>query len=320
MGRLVEHRLAAFLVARDAQDPQVAHAVAPLGAFLRSAAQAWFPADALRHSPRQRVTERALFRTVNEQGNAHPMIMPWPGQFHTCRRASNEAGGGRYGHPRILRRMWRLWRSRRSWPLIGGAQFDAGCRSEGCQLAYYHTGPSCQLPMPCRTRPMSAPVLTRCSQHEAGTFCRKASRNTIRNAIKWGGGGVQGLCATGGGACAAGLDHHLDRGCCQQCIYRRLGPHAAAKGQAPSCLDRASARPQSYAVAARAGGKRPGRKRCQCRGRAARLCRPVQAGPGRLHRSRSTASLARGIRPGPAPIRLRNAGRCTRLALRCVLA
>ena len=72
-------------MARDAQDPEVAHTAAPLGAFLRRGAQARFPANALRHSPRQRVTERALLRTVGKQGNAHPMIMPWPGRSYTFR-------------------------------------------------------------------------------------------------------------------------------------------------------------------------------------------------------------------------------------------
>ena len=74
--RLVEHRLTAFSVAGPAQDPEMTHAEAAAGALLRRGAEARFPSDELRRAQGQGVPERAALRTVGEQGNGHPMIMP----------------------------------------------------------------------------------------------------------------------------------------------------------------------------------------------------------------------------------------------------
>ena len=75
--RFVEHRLAVvFLVTGPAQDPQVAHAQALGGAFLRWGAEARFPSHSLRLSRGQRMPERAALRTVSKEGNRHLMIMP----------------------------------------------------------------------------------------------------------------------------------------------------------------------------------------------------------------------------------------------------
>jgi hypothetical protein len=74
--RLVEHRVAAFLVAGTAPDPQVAHPEATIGGLACWGAQARRPADALRHPRRQRMPERASLGMIGEQGNGHPIIMP----------------------------------------------------------------------------------------------------------------------------------------------------------------------------------------------------------------------------------------------------
>jgi len=76
MRRLLERRVAAFLVARTAPDPQVAHTEPALGALPCRGAEARRPAEALRLALRQRMPERAALRPVSEQWNGHPMIMP----------------------------------------------------------------------------------------------------------------------------------------------------------------------------------------------------------------------------------------------------
>jgi phenylacetate-CoA ligase len=74
--RFVERGVAVFQVACAARHPQMPHAPAGLRRLAGRRADARRPPDPLRHSPLQRMPERAAFWPVIEQRYAHEMIMP----------------------------------------------------------------------------------------------------------------------------------------------------------------------------------------------------------------------------------------------------
>jgi Flp pilus assembly protein TadD len=112
--RFVERRVPELGMARLAGDPQMPHAPAALGSFLRRRADTGLPADSRPARP-QRVAERAALRFVLEQGHRHETILPQPRLRWVSRRPRRSPGrdpSGRSSRPSRAGRSCRRWPAR----------------------------------------------------------------------------------------------------------------------------------------------------------------------------------------------------------------